>query len=189
MSSDTPSPERNQAVPMDTEKKSWWLSYGESLEQAFVGICTQKLNINAEINPAKSEDPTAPDLLFEGRIADLKVQNTPFFSAQTYGMDPRFTVTFNRKDYERYLNNYPDIGVIFWVNWTQLSWKNYSVEPFNQVYAASIQKIRSFVESGAAEHSYIHRQNDELGNAKSSFLFDVRKMKLVAVIKEEPTVL
>lgn len=110
--------------------------------------------LNVEINPAKSTDPTAPDLLVNGRIADLKVQNTPFFSASSYSMNPQFTVTFNRKDYERYDAMYPEIEVYFWINWTQLSWKNYSVKELNSVFKADFSALKSKIVAGAVEHTY-----------------------------------
>jgi len=141
------------------------------------------LALNVEINPAKSTDPTAPDLLVNGRIADLKVQNTPFFTASSYSMDPQFTVTFNRKDYERYDAMYPEIEVYFWINWTQLSWKNYSVKELNSVFKANFSALKSKIVAGAVEHTYQHRQNDRVGNAKSSFLFDVRTFDLIADLK------
>lgn len=174
--------ERNNSVIHQTEDKAWWLKHGEQLEGVFVSVCTTKLGINAQINPRKAADPTAPDLLVEGRIADLKVQNTPFFSASRYSMNPRFSVTFNRKDYERYELLYPEIDVYFWINWTQLTWKGYSVEPLNAIYKASFDSIKALVLAGAVEHRYIHRKDDTAGNAKSSFVFDVRKFTEIASV-------
>ncbi|MDO4705225.1 MAG: hypothetical protein Q4A98_03305 [Comamonadaceae bacterium] len=72
--------------------------------------------MEARINPAKNMDKTAPDLIIDGAISDLKTQNTPFFTASRYGLDPRFAVTFNRKDYERYKRIYPSIVIYFWID-------------------------------------------------------------------------
>jgi hypothetical protein len=104
--------ERNHNVPHGTEDKQWWLRHGERLEADFVELCVTHLALDVCLNPAKLVDPTAPDLLVDGKIADLKTQNTPFFTASRYGLDPRFTITFNWKDYERYRKLYPDI-IIF----------------------------------------------------------------------------
>ena len=175
--------ERNPEVQHNTEDKVWWLQHGLELEYQFVEICTNDLKIKAEINPAKSDSPTAPDLLVDGKIADLKVQNTPFFSASKYSMDPRYTVTFNRKDFERYSSLYPDIVIYFWVNWTQLAWKDFRVQKLNVICKADFSQIADQVTSGTAkEHSYIHRQDDEKGNAKSSFLLDIRTFQKVALL-------
>ncbi len=176
--------ERNAEVQHDTEDKSWWIQHGLALEYHFVEICRNKLTINAEINPNKTQSPTAPDLLVDGRIADLKVQNTPFFSSAKYNMDPRYTVTFNRKDFERYTTLYPDIVIYFWVNWTQLAWHDFQVEKLNVICKAEFSQIVDQVNSGRAkEHRYVHRQADTKGNAKSSFLFDIRTFQKVAILK------
>ncbi len=175
--------ERNAEVQHNTEDKRWWLQHGLKLEYEFVDLCRNELNIKAEINPAKSNSPTAPDLLVDGKIADLKVQNTPFFSASKYSMDPRFTVTFNRKDFERYSSIYPEIVVYFWVNWTQLSWRDFQVQKLNAIYKADFSLIAEQINSGKAkEHSYIHRKVDTVGNAKSSFLLDIRTFQKIALL-------
>ena len=175
--------ERNPEVQHNTEDKAWWLQHGLELEYQFVEICRNELKLKAEINPAKSDSPTAPDLLVDGKIADLKVQNTPFFSASKYSMNPRYTVTFNRKDFERYSSLYPDIVIYFWVNWTQLAWKDFRVQKLNAICKADFSQIADQVTSGAAkEHTYIHRQGDTKGNAKSSFLLDIRTFQKVALL-------
>jgi len=177
--------ERNADVRHDTEDKVWWLQHGLELEYQFVELCKNQLKIKAEINPAKLDSPTAPDLLVGGKIADLKVQNTPFFSASRYSMDPRFTVTFNRKDFERYSSQYPEIVIYFWVNWTQLAWKDFRVQKLNAICKADFSQIADKVTSGTAkEHSYIHRQGDTKGNAKSSFLLDIRTFQKVAFLPD-----
>ncbi|NBT26093.1 MAG: hypothetical protein EBT09_05980 [Actinobacteria bacterium] len=104
--------ERNHNVPHGTEDKQWWLRHGERLEADFVELCVTHLALDVCLNPAKLVDPTAPNLLVDGKIADLKTQNKPFFTASRYGLDPCFTITFNRNDYERYRKLYPDI-IIF----------------------------------------------------------------------------
>lgn len=175
--------ERNRAVPHDTEDKNWWLEHGLALEYEFVQLCKKAKQINAEVNPSKTTEPWAPDLIVDNELADLKVQNTPFFTATRYKLDPRFTVTFNRKDYERYKQLYPQIVVYFWINWIQLTWQSHQVEPLNAIYKAPFQLIETIIKEGAIEHSYIHRRNDRLGNAKSSFLFDVRKFEQLSELE------
>jgi hypothetical protein len=113
------SEDRNIVVPHDTEDRGWWHIHGERKEILFVSMCRDRLKIDACINPDKERDKTAPDLIVEGKMAELKTQNTPFFTAKRYRMDPRFTITFNRKDYERYLNVHPNIIIYVWVEWQQ----------------------------------------------------------------------
>lgn len=49
-----------------------------------------------------------------------------------------------------------------------------SVDYLAGVYALPFSKVGNLIERGAPEHSYINRRSDSRGNAKSSFLFDVR---------------
>ncbi len=106
----------------DTEDKLWWTEHGARMEARFVDEVAPQLGLDAVLNPAKASDPFAPDLIVRGQLADLKVQNTPFFTAARYGLDPQHTVTFNRKDYLRYSELYPEIELFFWVAWTTLEW-------------------------------------------------------------------
>lgn len=170
--------DRNSAVPHNTEDRGWWYLHGERLEERFVAICRDRLMLTACINPAKSHDKTAPDLIVEGALADLKTQNTPFFTSMRYKkMEPRFTVTFNRKDYERYQKLYPDIVIYFWIDWTQTAWNNIQLDYLGGVYRLPFNKVASLIEKGAPEHKYQHRQAPGDRNAKSSFLLDIRNFE------------
>jgi len=169
--------DRNVVVPHHTEDKSWWLQHGEKLEILFVKICSERLNLNMAINPKKLTDPTVPDLLVDGKLADLKTQNTPFFTAGRYGIDPRFAVTFNRKDYIRYKQLYPEIDIYFWIDWTQLEYKACKVDYLGGIFRLPFKDIELMIEGGAPEHDYLHRKNDTIGNAKSSFILDIRKFQ------------
>lgn len=170
-------PDRNDEVPHDPEDKGWWLLHGEALERQFVALCQKHLKLNAVINPAKATDPTAPDLIVEERLADLKTQNTPFFTAQRHGIDPRFAVTFNRKDYERYRDLYPEIDIYFWIDWTQTEWNGRTVEYLGGIFRLPFAQVAQMIEAGAPEHYYQRRQNDIAGNAKSSFVLDIRNFE------------
>jgi hypothetical protein len=106
----------NEIAQTDLQNKHWWCQHGEKLEQAFV---RQYPQLGFRINPEKATNRYAPDLVdSSGMRFDLKTQNTPFFQAQSrFRLDPQTTVTFNRKDRRRYSDSYPDIGIIFWVDW------------------------------------------------------------------------
>jgi hypothetical protein len=159
----------------------------KNLEFDFVTKCRDLLGLEISINPQKQLDKTAPDLVFEGCLADLKTQNTPFFTSSRYGIDPRFCVTFNRKDFERYASMYPEINIFFWVDWKQLSYKEFSTTHLAGVFKVGFSKLREMVEAGAPEHAYLRRINDKAGNAKTSFLFDVRKMSNLMDLVQDPT--
>lgn len=168
---------RNNSVPHSTEDKGWWLRHGERLEVRFVQLARTKLELDAYINPAKADDPTVPDLIVDGEVADLKTQNTPFFTAARYGLDPRFAVTFNRKDYERYKNRYPSIIVYFWIDWTQTEWNGYRVDYYGGIFRVPFTILARMIEHGAPEHRYKYRQDDNVGNAKTSYILDVRSFE------------
>lgn len=161
---------RNDALIHDSEDKGWWCHHGLALERAFVELCNNRLGLPAEENPEKRHNPYAPDLIVSGRVADLKVQNTPFFVASRYRLDPRRSVTFNRKDYERYSARYPHIDIYFWVDWVQTESQFGQVDYLAGIYRLPFAEVARLIESGAPEHSYLHRRDDTQGNAKSSFL-------------------
>lgn len=170
--------EVNANVPHNTEDKMWWYEKGVELEEAFIKHSKEYGLDDAKINPEKATDKKVPDLIVGGRLAELKTRNTPFFTAGRYKFDPQYTITFNLKDYERYREKYPDLDIYFLVEWTQLQYGKYSVRPLKAVYKAPFSLIAKIIESGKAPlHSYERRQNDTQGNAKSSFLLDVRQFQ------------
>lgn len=164
----------------NTEDKPYWVGTGEQAEGPFVEIVCPVLKLHGRRNPAKGHDPYAPDLIVDEQLADLKHQTTPFFKAgMLYALDPQYTVTLNVKDYERYSQNYPEIVIYIWVNWRELqkniNGKLYEVEPMRGVWRVSLRALREQVESGQQPiHSYQRRRNDMRGNAKDSYVFDLR---------------
>ncbi|SIR62906.1 cold-shock protein [Paenibacillus macquariensis] len=167
---------RNAAIEHDTEDKGYWCKKGELEEEAFVREVVPKIRKNLIKHPMKTTRKTFIDLLNQdnGNVADLKVQNTPFFTIGKKGYDPQYAVTFNHKDYVYYKKEYPDAEIYFWVNWKQLEWNSFSVHPLYGVWEVSFQFLMQEIEAGKALlHKYIHRENDEV-NATESYLFDLR---------------
>lgn len=161
----------------NTEDKQWWLIHGENLEHSFIKLCNERLGIEAQINPVKNSDPTAPDLIVNGLVSDLKVQNTPFFTSSRYNLDPRYTITFNRKDYDRYSALYPNIGIYIWLDWKQLSFRGNTIDHYSGIFFLPFKDVAQLINRPAPEHSYHRRTNDTQGNAKSSFLLDIREFQ------------
>jgi hypothetical protein len=114
----------------------------------------------------------------DGELSELKAQTTPFFTSRRYGIPPRYAATFNRKDYERYLADWPEIFICFWINWTHTVWNFIVVEPMNQVFGIHFADLRGLI-ADAPEHFYTRRKTDVRPNAKSSFVLDVRDMPLL----------
>lgn len=167
--------------PDDTENKDPWLEFGEQKEKIFIEKVSPKIGLNMEENPKKREDPTALDVLVDGEPADIKTQETPFFTAEkNYGLPPQFVVTFNKNDYKRYkTKNSPD--VYFWVRWQdELKGYGAKVDKMEGVWVASFETIEQAIKSGDAPcHEYRRRKGDS-ENANSSYLLDLRNMDRLA---------
>jgi len=167
----------------DTEDKQWWCEHTANKDEIeFVEQIAPRLDLDIIINPQKENNKTAPDLLWNGQLAELKSPRTPFFMAKKYFNIPAdWAVTFNTKDYHRYIALYPEIPILFHVRWEQLKkkihGKIYTVNPIEGVWETSIQQINQFVKDGAKIHTYWKRINDKRGNAKASLGLDLRKMK------------
>lgn len=164
----------------DTEDKQWWVIEWRRKETLFVDEVCPRLGLKARINPAKKHDPFAPDIVVQGVLADLKCQQTPFFKAgELYGIDPQFAVTFNQKDHLRYNERYPDIVIYYWLDWQEtektIRGQTYRVKPMSGVWRVPFRTLSEMISGGKAPlHSYQRRVNDTRGNAKASYVFDVR---------------
>ena len=163
----------------DNQNKLDWCKYGNVMEYVFIGLYGEDLGLI--INPSKQiskDGKFAPDLydVNRSRIADLKHVQEPFFKAQElYSLDPNFTVTLNRKDCERYYRKYPEIDIYFWVQWESQSRYGIQVAGMESVYRVPLKTlIQAGVRGELHEHHYKERTNDTAGNAKSSFVFDIR---------------
>jgi hypothetical protein len=166
--------------PASNEDKAAWIAYGQIAEREF---CTwaATIGLDARLNPAKQADPYAFDLLLDGQPADLKTVRTPFYSSQVlYGISPQYAVTFNLKDAERYRAIYPDIRVVFDVRFTRWHIQSpLAVEPMRLVAVGTLDEIAAAVKArGSQKHEYAARTDDRNGNAKASWLFDVRDIPL-----------
>lgn len=172
--------ERNATV-FNTEDRVKWYTWGENEENDFVSKIVPQIGLELKINSEKKYCPWAIDLYdyTNNRPADLKTQNTPFFTAgrYTYGnkpYDPTYTVTFNRKDYENYIVNYPECDIYFWIAWTQREYKNIRVGELRGVWRAPFWKMAEKIQNGEVTlHKYQNRINDD-HNARESYLFDLR---------------
>ena len=157
-----------------TEDKEVWYRHGERIENLFVSTIAPSIGLDAVINPEKKTNKYAYDLVLDGtKKADLKNQSTPFFMAGRYGCDPMETVSFNKKDYDRYKELYPDILVIFWVSWGKQSGYGVDVGEKNGVWIFSLDELGEQIKN-APLHTYQKRIKDEKGNAKNSYLIKLK---------------
>ncbi|MFW6025610.1 MAG: hypothetical protein ACOCRX_04645 [Candidatus Woesearchaeota archaeon] len=175
-----------EKVEHDNEDKKFWCDIGAAEEAEFIEKIEPYIEEELMINPDKEYDATVIDLVFRNinRYADLKTQKTPFFKAnEFYDFDPRYTVTFNRNDYERYVDNYDNPIIYFWVNWKkrskEINKKMYKVKPIYGVWKISLEEITEKIENGEANlHEYINRKNDHK-NARDSYLLDLREFNKI----------
>jgi hypothetical protein len=172
------------------EDKPFWCALGERAEHAFVRFVAPAHGLAATINPLKQVDPHVPDLLVDGRLADLKTQRTPFFTAGRYDVDPQFAVTLNVIDVERYRCLDEDVAIYFWIRWDKLQAQyggnTYTVRPLEGVWRTTVADVRELADAGgAACHVYRNRINDMSGNAKESYVLDLGWMTHLPYVLDE----
>jgi len=165
----------------NTEDKLWWTIQGAKQEEIFVEDICPRLGLQAIINPAKQLSPYVPDMIVEGKLSDLKCQETPFFKAgELFQLDPQFAVTFNKKDYQQYADKYPNIMIYYWVNWQyvacEIRGKIYLVRPMSSVWRVPFSQFCNILK-GMPIHNYKRRVSNGWGNAKESYVFDVRQLE------------
>ena len=171
--------ERNRTI-FNTEKRNAWYEWGENEELDFINNVVPRLDVVLEINSKKKDKPWEIDLYdrTNNRFADLKTQNTPFFSAGSFlhekrNYDPAYTVTFNRKDYLNYRKHYPNCIIYYWVNWTQTEYQKMRVEHIHGVWRAEFSIMAEYIDTERVYlHQYLNRKNDNF-NARDSYLFDL----------------
>jgi len=111
---------------------------------------------------------------------DLKHVTTPFFTAGKYGVDPRFAITLNHKDYLRYMYKYPEWGdrkmyILFWVEFLAVHSYGTTVDDLNGLWYLNIDQLDQWVRGNNIRcHSYQQRQGECGSNAKHSWVIDLR---------------
>jgi len=168
----------NEIIHHNLQDKKKWCEDGQYIENVFISIYGDLLKLI--INPEKQKNKYAPDLLHVKckRLGDLKFQGTPFFrSRELCGIDPTYAVVFNEKDRIRYSINYPNLLIYFWINWEVISFissnKNISVTPLCGVWGTYFKDFNNYLQT-CYKHEYIQRYNDNNGNAKFSYICDIR---------------
>jgi hypothetical protein len=144
------------------QNKTAYCEFGEQTERRFL-INSFNSGVSFAQNPAKHENKYTHDL-FAMFPADLKTQFTPFRTANRYGINPDHAITINQKDIERYNKLYPNIILII-----DVQFPNYQATHYAPLFMLNIliKKER------AKLHEYRERKDDNLGNAKASYVFDV----------------
>jgi hypothetical protein len=141
--------------------------------------------VKLKMNPDKEFDPYTHDLTVHGAPGDLKTQDTPFFKAEVlYDIDPQWAITYNHKDYLRYKSKYTDKGsdIILFFDVTRKNETKYDVKtfPMRAIFYTKASDVEKLIESSQVPlHEYINRKNDTSGNAKNSYVIDVRRFNMI----------
>lgn len=153
---------------MDARKddKAAWVEHGRKLEDDFVDG-REFDDVLIGINPAKDDNPFTYDMRIE-MPCDLKSAKTPWRKSQEmFGIDPRYAVSINQKDLRRYFRLYPNIVVLFDVDYPE----------YRAVHWATLDLMRLMLDGGdMVLHEYGARMDDRQGNAKASYVFDVTRL-------------
>ena len=128
------------------QHRAVWYEHGVDRELVFISRYGKQLGVG--INPEKTSNASAPDLMFEGNLADLKCQDTPFFFAGKLGVEPTYAVTFNLKDalnYGPWGRDYPGFHIFYWVDWVAVKMRrnsiDYTVEPLTGIWRIAYSKL------------------------------------------------
>ena len=165
-------------APMDTENKSYWVQKGRQEEDIFCEEIAPLYGLEVSINPNKKEDPYDHDLVMvkdgETQPAELKSVKTPFFKAlKLAGIPAERCVTFNHKDYIRYMSKYfyKELYIFFWVYWEESTMGDITVSKTDGLWISSIHHIDNLITSRkTGYHKYLKRANLKDSNAKTSHM-------------------
>lgn len=167
----------NKFKVKSTEDIGFWYDMGEKLEKKFCNGIAQRFGIDAKINPEKKKDKTVPDLILNNKhLADLKYRATPFFTCKRYDVrfDPRTTVTFDEIDVKRYMRKYPDLYILFYVNWDVLTYHDMKIDPLIGLWGTTPRAINRLIELDRAKiHYHKRRREDRWGNSKANYLISL----------------
>ena len=166
----------DEKVIADTEDKTWWIGWGNQKEQDFLSLCARE-GILPGI-AASSGPRFYPEYTYQSRYLDLKTVETPFFLAQKhYGVDSNFAVSLNKPDVLDCTYKYPKCQLVFWIQWASEIKYGVEVETRHEIRFLPYERMRELV-SHAPVHVYQKRIDDNKGNAKESYILDLRDMEL-----------
>lgn len=165
---------RRLKPPTNNENKSAWIDLGSRYEKEFVKLLRHH-GVKAEINPQKKTNPYLPDLLVEGRIAELKTRRTPFFKTEQYGISPDTATTINEKDIERYIRTNPGMVVFFWVYWPEQERYGIKVKECCGVWFARMDKLKKICDAAPVK-TYENRSGED-GNKVASYIIDLNDLR------------
>ena len=176
---------------MSTEDKKKWVEIGTRAEEEFVKNSVELFGLDTCINPEKTANKYAADLLLpHGRKGDLKTVRTPFYLSKRYGYDPSLTVTMNHKDYIRYLSkNFVKLDyfyILFWCKWPESINYGTHASAIDGLWCIDIHEIDRLITTGVSKcHHYKNRKRLQLTDGNSSWILPLNEM--TRIISGEPS--
>lgn len=165
----------NSPAPLSNQDKQAWIRRGVGRERLFLEL-RQKHPILQGIAPS-GEDKYVPEFVYQGQYLDLKSVYKPFYRAgQKYGVNPDFAVPLNVVDVRDCNEKYPGCQIVFWVRWDTSTDYEVTVNKQDGVWFLSHEKMNELA-SKAHVHTYQERTNDTEGNARDSYILDLRHME------------
>ena len=154
---------------ISNEDKASWCQQGLNWEHDFVANKNFR-DISIEMNNDKESNPYTYDMkgLFP---CDLKTIHTPWkYAPRMFGIPSDFAISINHKDLSRYRELYPNIILIL-----DVQYPNYK-----NTHWANLHLLRQLILNNKAFlHEYKNRINDTNGNAKNSYVFDIRDIPVL----------
>lgn len=151
----------------DPEDKDWWCTEGVRRENKFLREVSIR-GWDIAVAPDKASNPYHHDFQITAPC-DLKSISTPFnTSQQKFGIPTEYAITINEKDFVRYAEKYPNIIILLDVQFPHTE---------RRLFSITLPRARNLIQAKKAfRHTYIHRVDDKSGNAKASYVFDVRDL-------------
>jgi hypothetical protein len=173
----------------NTEDKTYWTEkFGPKNEIKFCETICPVIKRNGVLNPEKQTTPFVPDLIVNNKLSDLKYQSTPFYSCgHYYGYNPQFTCVFNDKDIVHYGRKYPELDLYFWIDYPESEKyhknKQIIIHRLEGIFFINFKDLKQLITTKKSpRHSYLRRMTDRNGNAKSSYLIDVRDLECLTIL-------
>jgi len=146
--------------PINNEDKLKWCEYGEETERNFINTFSNE-QVVVELNPEKVTNKFTHDFIIT-LPADLKTIRTRFRTSGRYGIASTSAITLNKKDVDRYSELYPNIIIIFDIDYGD----------YKKICYATLSNIKNIIGEGKAKlHQYKNRVNDP-NNAQCSYVLD-----------------
>tara|TARA_R110002124_G_scaffold281295_1_gene455388 strand:+ start:46 stop:516 length:471 start_codon:yes stop_codon:yes gene_type:complete len=146
--------------PINNEDKQKWCEYGEETEKDFIDSFSND-QVSVSLNPDKVTDKFTHDFIIT-LPADLKTVRTRFRTSGRYGVPSTSAITLNKKDVDRYGELYPNIIIIFDIDYGD----------YKKTCYVTLSSIKNIIAEGKAKLHYYNSRVNDSNNAQCSYVLD-----------------